>query len=173
MNDYYADLHIHIGRTNSGRAVKITGSRTLTLSNILHTSSVHKGLDMIGIIDCHSPEVLQELEQYVLRGEMTELQQGGLLYEKTTLIMGSELEIYDSNCQGPIHVLAYLPTLQSMQAFSTWLSEQMKNIHLSSQRIYCDAQILQRKVAELNGLFIPAHVFTPLKACMAKGSKRA
>ncbi|WP_342558992.1 endonuclease Q family protein [Metasolibacillus sp. FSL K6-0083] len=173
MNDYYADLHIHIGRTNSGRAVKITGSRTLTLSNILHTSSVHKGLDMIGIIDCHSPEVLQELEQYVLRGEMTELQQGGLLYEKTTLIMGSELEIYDSNCQGPIHVLAYLPTLQSMQAFSTWLSEQMKNIHLSSQRIYCDAQILQRKVAELNGLFIPAHVFTPFKSLYGKGVKKS
>ncbi|WP_107839563.1 endonuclease Q family protein [Metasolibacillus meyeri] len=173
MNDYYSDLHIHIGRTNKGRAVKITGSRTLTLSNILHTASANKGLDLIGIIDSHSPEVLAELEEYVRTGKMTELAQGGLLYEKTTLIMGSELEIYDANCQGPIHVLAYLPTLQAMQAFSAWLSEHMKNIHLSSQRIYCDARSLQQKVAELNGLFIPAHVFTPFKSLYGKGVMRS
>lgn len=173
LNDYYADLHIHIGRTHSGRAVKITGSRTLTLSNILHTASANKGLDMIGIIDCHSPEVLEELEEHVRTGKMTELAQGGLLYEKTTLIMGSELEIYDSHCHGPIHVLAYLPTLQSMQAFSAWLSKHMKNIHLSSQRIYCDAKTLQQKVAELNGLFIAAHVFTPFKSLYGKGVKKS
>ena len=63
MRDYYADFHIHIGRTKSGRAVKITGSKTLTFSNILQVASERKGLDLIGIIDCHSPEVLDEIEE--------------------------------------------------------------------------------------------------------------
>ena len=49
LKDYYADLHIHIGRTASGRAVKITGSKTLTLANILETASVRKGLDIIDL----------------------------------------------------------------------------------------------------------------------------
>jgi hypothetical protein len=30
MYDYYVDLHIHIGRTESGKPVKISGSRDLT-----------------------------------------------------------------------------------------------------------------------------------------------
>ena len=30
----YADLHIHIGRTSRGEAVKISGSRDLTFENI-------------------------------------------------------------------------------------------------------------------------------------------
>ena len=57
------DLHIHIGRTQKGRAVKITGSKNLTLKNILKTATARKGLDLIGIIDCHSPEVIEEIEE--------------------------------------------------------------------------------------------------------------
>ncbi len=106
MQHVYADLHIHIGRTNRGRAVKITGSKDLTLNNIVETASSKKGLDLIGIIDCHSPDVLLEIEQLVEEGKMQELAEGGLRYEKTTLIPGSEIEIYDEKCHGPIHVLA-------------------------------------------------------------------
>ncbi|MFF2179270.1 endonuclease Q family protein [Lysinibacillus sp. NPDC058147] len=173
MQDFYADLHIHIGRTSSGRAVKITGSKTLTLARILETASTRKGLDIIGIIDCHSPEVLDDMAEMIKQGELKELEQGGLRFQETTLIPGTEIEIYDHHCRGPIHVLAYFPTLLLMKAFSNWMSNHMKNIHLSSQRIYCDGRTLQQKVHELGGLFIPAHVFTPFKSLFGKGVHRS
>lgn len=173
FQELYADLHIHIGRTQNGRAVKITGSKNLTLKNILETANYRKGLDIIGIIDCHSPEVIQELEQMVKAGTVKELAKGGIRYENTTLILGSEIEIYDESCKGPIHVLAYFPTIEKMKAFSQWMETKLKNIHLSSQRIYCKGIDLQRKVRELDGLFIPAHVFTPFKSLYGKGVNRS
>lgn len=72
MKQIFTDLHIHIGRTASGKAVKITGSRNLTLLNIIEYASFQKGLDMIGIIDCHSPEVLMEMDTYIAEGRMTQ-----------------------------------------------------------------------------------------------------
>ncbi|KOY81726.1 TIGR00375 family protein [Lysinibacillus macroides] len=173
MKEFYADLHIHIGRTTSGRAVKITGSKTLTLTQILETASTRKGLDIVGIIDCHSPEVIEEINRLLTQGELTELEEGGLRFQDTTLIPGSEIEIYDQFCHGPIHVLAYFPTLLQMKQFSNWMSQHMKNIHLSSQRIYCNGRTLQQKVYELGGLFIPAHVFTPFKSLFGKGVQRS
>ena len=173
MKEIYADLHIHIGRTEKGKAVKITGSRNLTLRNILQTATSRKGLDLIGIIDCHSPEVIEEIEQLIRKGQAMELSNGGVRFEKTTLILGSEIEIYDQHCHGPIHVLCYLPTIEKMKIFSSWMTTQLKNIHLSSQRIYCDGITLQKKVKELGGLFIPAHVFTPFKSLFGKGVKES
>lgn len=169
LKDYYVDLHIHIGRTHRGRAVKITGARSLTLRNVLKTASERKGLDMVGIIDCHSPEVIEELELLIDKEEMVELEEGGLKFGQTVLILGSEIEIYDQYCQGPIHVLVYMPTLDAMKELSVWMSNYMKNIHLSSQRIYCEGITLQEKTKELGGLFIPAHVFTPFKSLYGKG----
>ncbi len=46
MKKIYADLHIHIGRTFTGRAVKITGAKTLTLDRILVEASEHKGIEL-------------------------------------------------------------------------------------------------------------------------------
>lgn len=169
LKEIYADLHIHIGRTEKGRAVKITGSNNLTLTNILETATSKKGLDLVGIIDCHSPEVIQEIEQLIQTGAATELDAGGVRFQKTTLILGSEIEIYDAHCHGPIHVLCYMPTIETMKTFSHWMSAHMKNIHLSSQRIYCEGRALQQKVKELGGLFIPAHVFTPFKSLFGRG----
>lgn len=173
FNEYFVDLHIHIGRTKSGRAVKITGSKNLTLQNILQTASSQKGLDIIGIIDCHSPEVIYEIEELLEQDKMIQLPHGGLRFNKTTLIPGSELEIYDENCIGPIHVLCFFPTIQLMKHFSQWLQSNLKNIHLSSQRLYCSSQDLQEKVKQLGGLFIPAHVFTPFKSLYGKGVKKS
>jgi len=173
LKNYYVDLHIHIGRTEGGRAVKITGSKDLTLKNILKTASSQKGLDMIGIIDCHSPEVIKEMEEMMNDGRMEPLPEGGLRFEKTTLIPGSEIEIYDEHCKGPIHVLAFFPTLEWMKEFSGWMRMFVKNIHLSSQRIYCSGRELQGKVKEMGGLFIPAHVFTPFKSLYGKGVEKS
>ncbi|WP_421379387.1 endonuclease Q family protein [Bacillus salacetis] len=170
MREYFADLHVHIGRTAGGRAVKITGSRTLTLYNILRYSGFPKGLHMTGIIDCHSPEVIQEIESLIEEGELMELEDGGFQHKNgLVLIPGSELEIYDENCKGPIHVLAYFPGLEELKSFSEWLSGRVTNIHLSSQRIYAEGIELQKTVKEMGGLFIPAHIFTPFKSLYGKG----
>lgn len=173
MEKFFADLHIHIGRTHTGRPVKITGSKNLTLSNILHIAKNQKGIDIVGIIDCHSPEVLEEIRELMGKGKLQPLDDGGLLYEgETLLLLGSELEIYDLSCQGPIHVLVFMPDLERMEQFSDWLSSQLKNIHLSSQRIYATGRTLQQKTKDLGGLFIPAHVFTPFKSLFGRGVHR-
>ena len=100
---------------------------------------------------------------------MYELPEGGLRYQNVTVIPGSEIEIYDEHCHGPIHVLAFFPTIEVMKSFSAWMSGYVKNIHLSSQRIYCDGITLQKTVRSFGGLFIPAHVFTPFKSLYGKG----
>ncbi|WP_316569726.1 endonuclease Q family protein [Neobacillus sp. YIM B06451] len=169
MARYFADFHIHIGRTRSGRPVKITGAKSLTFSNIISHARNEKGLDMIGIIDCHSPEVILEMESLIESGEMAKQAGGGLLFGDMAVIPGSELEIYDELCKGPIHVLCFMPGIEEMKEFSAWLSERMKNVNLSSQRIYTSGRGLQEKVKQLGGLFIPAHVFTPFKSLYGKG----
>lgn len=173
MNQYYADLHIHIGRTQSGKAVKITGAKTLTFSNIIEHARDEKGLHMIGIIDCHSPEVLLEMEKLLSAGELIEHEKGGLFYGGLTIIPGSELEIYDEGTNGPIHVLCFFPNLKIMKDFSNWLSQHLKNINLSSQRVYVTGRTLQKKVKDMGGLFIPAHVFTPFKSLYGKGVEKS
>jgi uncharacterized protein (TIGR00375 family) len=173
MNNYYIDLHIHIGRTASGRPVKITGAKTLTLPNILTEVSKTKGLNMIGIIDCHVPEVLDEIEHAILTGEFVEQRGGGVRANNVTIILGSEIEVYDEYCQGPIHVLAFFPTVETMRLFSQWLEKRVKNISLSSQRMYGLGKELQNLVKQLDGLFIPAHAFTPFKSLYGKGVRRS
>src|SRR5690606_38431458 len=82
---------------------------------------------------------------------------------------GSEIEVYDEYCHGPIHVLCFMPSLENMEQFTRWLAKRMKNVTLSSQRYYGTAKELQYKVKELEGIFIPAHVFTPFKSLYGKG----
>ncbi|MGX6442646.1 endonuclease Q family protein [Neobacillus sp. K501] len=171
MKRFYVDLHIHIGRTWTGKPVKITGAKSLTFTNIIEHARHEKGLNMVGIIDSHSPEVILEMESLVSSGEISEHPDGGLTFGDLTVIPGSELEIYDEQCGGPIHVLCYFPTIPIMREFSYWLSGNLKNVQLSSQRIYASGLALQAKVKELGGIFIPAHVFTPFKSLYGKGVK--
>ncbi|MFC2948248.1 endonuclease Q family protein [Virgibacillus sediminis] len=173
LRDFFADMHIHIGRDINGRPVKITGSKNLTLTNILKEASRRKGIELLGVIDCHAPAVQQEIRKLIDQGHAYELEDGGIRFERVTLIPGSEIEIYDENCRGPIHVLCYFDTLDKMDEFSRWLSGRMKNINLSSQRYYGTARALQYKTKELGGLFIPAHVFTPFKSLYGKGVVRS
>lgn len=174
MKTYYGDFHIHVGRTKSGKPVKITGARNLTISTILEYAATRKGLNMVGVIDCHVPEVIEELQGLIANGDMKELNGGGLQHKDgTVLIPGSEIEINDENCHGPIHVLAYFPTLKKMKQFSEWLGKRVTNNTLSSQRIYENAIVLQEKVKDLGGLFIPAHIFTPHKSLYGKGVRQS
>ncbi|WP_226579539.1 endonuclease Q family protein [Halobacillus litoralis] len=173
MPDFYVDLHIHIGRDKYDRPVKITGSKNLTLSRILEDASRRKGLDMIGIIDAQSPAVQEEIMDLIESKKAKELAEGGIQFEDTVLILGSEIEVYDASCSGPIHVLCYFPFLEDMKLFTSWLSEKMKNVSLSSQRFYGTARELQEHVKSHKGLFIPAHMFTPFKSLYGKGVKKS
>jgi len=173
LKTIYADLHIHIGRDKYNHPVKITGSKNLTLTRILQEASRRKGLDLIGVVDCHVPSVQEELQELIDTKQAVPLVEGGIQFESVTLLLGVELEIYDQNCHGPIHVLCYLPHLEEMRIFTDWLKERMKNIQLSSQRVYLSAHELQDKVKELSGLFIPAHVFTPFKSLFGRGVRQS
>lgn len=162
LQDLYVDLHIHIGRTESGRPVKITGARNLTFYNIAREASERKGIEVVGIIDCHSPSVQEEIISYLHSGEMEEIEEGGIRYGDTTIILGSELEVRAPG-MGAAHLLVYMPTLSAMQDFTGWLRGQLKNVELSSQRIYAPARVLQEEALGRGGILIPAHVFTPHK----------
>lgn len=166
---YFADMHIHIGRDHNNKPVKITGAKKLTLTNILLEASRNKGIDLIGVIDCHVPSVQDEIRQLITDQVAVELPDGGIRFEKVTLLLGSEIELYDENCKGPIHILCFFPFLKQMASFTEWLSERMTNVNLSSQRYYGTAKALQYKVKELSGIFIPAHIFTPFKSLYGKG----
>lgn len=169
LKTYFADMHIHIGRDRYNQPVKITGAKSLTLTNILKEASRNKGIEMVGVIDSHAPAVQEEIKQLIENGSAFELDKGGVRFEQVTLLLGSEIEVYDENCKGPIHVLCFFPTLEKIEQFSEWLTTKMKNITLSSQRYYGTAKKLQYKIKELEGIFIPAHVFTPFKSMYGKG----
>ncbi|WP_339272126.1 endonuclease Q family protein [Paenibacillus sp. FSL K6-1330] len=162
LQSYYCDMHIHIGRTSSGQAVKISASNNLTFENIAVEASERKGIQMIGIIDCHSPSVQHDILQCLDSGVMQEIDGGGIAYQDTVILLGSEIEIRESG-RGAAHVLAYFPDLNTIQEFTAWMAKYMKNVQLSSQRIYVSPRELQQEILDRGGLLIPAHVFTPHK----------
>lgn len=160
LSSYFADLHIHIGRTEAGDPVKISGSRNLTFANIAKEAAERKGIQLVGIIDCHSPGVQADIITSLEQGQMQELADGGIAYEGTTLLLGSELEIREPG-MGPAHLLVFFPYFETMRSFTEWLKPRMKNVQLSSQRVYVPARELQEEVYRRGGLVIPAHIFTP------------
>lgn len=168
LTNIFADLHIHIGRTQSNLPVKITAARNLTFQNILQEASDRKGLQCIGIIDAQSPPVLAEIRDGVSSRVFQEHPDGGIMYGQTTCLLGAELEL-----QGPkglFHVLAYVPRIDQMRELSGWLSRYMKNVQLSTQRLYVEPYILLEKIKELDGFLIPAHAFTPFKSIYGSAS---
>ncbi|NBD22658.1 endonuclease Q family protein [Paenibacillus glycinis] len=167
----FADLHLHIGRTERGESVKISGSRDLTFRNIAHEAAVRKGIRLLGVIDCHSPGVQRDIEQLLQNGEMTEADGGGIRYRDTVILLGAEIEVRDAGF-GTAHHLAYLPDLAAMRDFTQWLSKHMRNVQLSSQRLYVPSRELQAEVKGRGGLFVPAHVFTPHKSLFGSCSDR-
>lgn len=163
LHEFYSDLHIHIGRTKNGQAVKISGSRNLTFENIAKEAALRKGIEMIGIIDSHSPFVQDDIMTCLDSGIMKEIEGGGIAYQDTVILLGSEIEIRNAGAKGAAHVLAYFRDLGTMQDFTRWMTRYMKNVGLSSQRIYVQPRELQQEIIDRGGILIPAHVFTPHK----------
>lgn len=171
LQSVYCDLHVHIGRTSEGQAVKISGSRDLTFAGIAKEAAERKGIGLIGIIDSHSPGVLRDIHAALDSGEMTMAEGGGIAYRGTTIILGTEIEIREPG-RKECHVLAFMPDLGTMEEFSSWMSAHMRNVNLSSQRLYAPSRVLQDEITGRGGLLIPAHIFTPHKGLYGCAAER-
>ena len=168
MQEIFADLHIHIGRSEKGKPIKITAARSLNFANIAKECADRKGIQIAGIIDCASPYVIEDIENFLKTGEAYEIKDGGIIYkDKVCIILGSEIEtseINDEGKTGSAHNLCYFPFLSDIKAFSKEMSKYIHNITLSSQRACISAYQLLDVVKKHNGILIPAHAFTPHKS---------
>lgn len=168
MKEMFADLHVHIGRSESDKPIKITAAKSLNFANIAKECSDRKGIQIVGIIDCASPYVIEDIENFLKTGDAYEIKDGGIIYkDKVCIILGSEIEtseINDEGKTGSAHNLCYFPSLADIKAFSKEMTKYIHNITLSSQRACISAYELVDIVEKFNGILIPAHAFTPHKS---------
>ena len=168
MYEVFADLHVHIGRSENNKPIKITAARSLNFANIAKECSEKKGISIVGIIDCASPYVIEDIEKFLKTGDAYEIADGGIIYkDKICIILGSEIETSEKGLNGhcgSAHNLCYFPHLSDIKGFSNEMSKHIKNITLSSQRANISAYELLDIVNKYNGILIPAHCFTPHKS---------
>ena len=176
MNEIFADLHVHIGRSENNKPIKITAARSLNFANIAKECFERKGINIVGIIDCASPYVIEDIEEFLKTGEAYEIEDGGIVYkDKVCIILGSEIEtaeINDEGKTGSAHNLCYFPKLKDMKGFSNEMSKHIKNITLSSQRADLSAYELIDIVEKYNRVLIPAHGFTTHKSFYGNWTSR-
>ena len=168
MEEIFADLHVHIGRSESGKPIKITAARSLNFANIAKECADRKGINVVGIIDCASPYVIEDIENFLKTGEAYEIEDGGIIYkDKVCILLGSEVETSEigrNGKSGAAHNVCFFPHLKDIKAFSQEMSHHIKNITLSTQRSNVSGYELIDIVEKYNGILIPAHCFTPFKS---------
>ena len=168
MYEIFADLHVHIGRSENGKPIKITAAKSLNFANIAKECADKKGINVVGIIDCASPYVIEDIEKFLKTGDAYELKDGGIIYkDKVCILLGSEVETSEkgrNGKSGSAHNICFFPHLSDIKAFSNELSRHLKNITLSTQRTDLSGYDLIDIVENYNGILIPAHAFTPHKS---------
>ena len=168
MYEIFADMHVHIGRSESGKPIKITAARSLNFANIAKECVDRKGINVVGIIDCASPYVIEDIEKFLSEGDAYELPDGGIIYkDKVCILLGSEVETSEkgrNGKSGSAHNICFFPFLKDIKKFSNILSKHVKNVTLSTQRSNLSGYELIDIVEENNGILIPAHIFTPHKS---------
>ena len=168
MYEVFADLHVHIGRSETGKPIKITAARSLNFANIAKECAERKGINIVGIIDCASPYVIEDIEKFLQSGEAYELEDGGIIYkDKVCILLGSEVETSEVSRNGKCgsaHNVCFFPHLEDIKGFSREMSTHIKNITLSTQRSDISGYELIDIVEKYNGILIPAHIFTPFKS---------
>ena len=168
MYEVFADLHVHIGRSENGKPIKITAARSLNFANIAKECAERKGINIVGIIDCASPYVIEDIENFLRTGDAYELKDGGIIYkDKVCILLGSEVETSEKGRNGKCgaaHNVCFFPHLEDIKAFSNEMSHHIKNITLSTQRSDISGYELIDIVEKYNGILIPAHIFTPFKS---------
>lgn len=168
MYEVFADLHVHIGRSETGKPIKITAARSLNFANIAKECVERKGINIVGIIDCASPYVIEDIEKFLQTGDAYELEDGGIIYkDKVCILLGSEVETSEVSRNGKCgsaHNVCFFPHLSDIKGFSKEMSTHIKNITLSTQRSNVSGYELIDIVEKYNGILIPAHIFTPFKS---------
>ena len=168
MYEIFADLHVHIGRSEAGKPIKITAAKSLNFANIAKECAERKGINVVGIIDCASPYVIEDIENFLKTGEAYELKDGGIIYkDKVCILLGSEVETSEKGRNGKCgsaHNVCFFPYLKDIKDFSNEMRKHIKNITLSTQRSDISGYELIDIVEKYNGIVIPAHVFTPHKS---------
>ncbi len=168
MEEIFADLHVHIGRSENGKPIKITAARSLNFANIAKECADRKGINVVGIIDCASPYVIEDIENFLKTGDAYEIEDGGIIYkDKVCILLGSEVETSEVSRNGKCgaaHNVCFFPHLNDIKGFSKELSQHLKNITLSTQRTDLSGYDLIDMVERYNGILIPAHCFTPFKS---------
>ncbi|UWG99003.1 endonuclease Q family protein [Dehalobacter sp. DCM] len=157
----YADLHIHIGRSLDGKAVKITASPNLTLPEVIRVSRDIKGLHMIGIVDSHTRGVIRDYNELIAQGFLHAISGGGYQSGNLVIIPGIEAELQVGH--GHAHFLVYFPTITVLQEFAACFLSRVSNWQLSSQKIHMDVSEWLKTAEAYGGLWLPAHAFTPHK----------
>lgn len=163
MQEYFVDLHVHIGRSSLGKITKRGTSNRLTFSNIAYEAYHRKGIQVIGVVDCVSPWILRDIEELLHSGELDELPEGGMVYnDDLVILLGSEIETREKHgCSA--HSLIFFPKLADVQEFSRIMDNHMTNLEYNSTVSRLSGQELFDIADSLGGVFIPAHVFTPYK----------
>lgn len=167
MYEIFADLHIHIGRAENGKPIKITAARSLNFANIAKECAERKGINVCGIIDCASPYVIEDIEKFLKTGEAYELKDGGIIYQdKVCILLGSEVETSEIGRNGKreVHITYAFPTFKWYKRIFKRIKHAFKNITLSTQRSDLSGYDLIDMVERYNGILIPAHIFTPHKS---------
>lgn len=168
MYEVFADLHVHIGRAENGKPIKITAAKSLNFANIAKECVERKGINIVGIIDCASPYVIEDIEKFLKTGDAYELKDGGIIYkDKVCILLGSEVETSEvgrNGKSGAAHNVCFFPHLEDIKAFSREMNTHIKNITLSTQRSNISGYELIDIVEKYNGILIPAHIFTPFKS---------
>ena len=168
MYEVFADLHVHIGRSENGKPIKITAARSLNFANIAKECADRKGINIVGIIDCASPYVIEDIENFLKTGDAYELEDGGIIYkDKVCILLGSEVETSEKGRNGKCgsaHNICFFPHLKDIKGFSEEMSTHIKNMTLSTQRSNVSGYELIDIVEKYNGILIPAHIFTPFKS---------
>ena len=168
MYEVFADLHVHIGRSENGKPIKITAARSLNFANIAKECADRKGIQIVGVIDCASPYVIEDIENFLKSGDAYELKDGGIIYKnKVCILLGSEVETSEEGRNGKCgsaHNVCLFPYLKDIKGFSKEMSSHIKNITLSTQRSNVSGYELIDIVEKYNGILIPAHIFTPHKS---------
>ena len=168
MKEIFADLHVHIGRSENGKPIKITAAKSLNFANIAKECYERKGIQVVGIIDCASPYVIEDIDNFLKTGDAYEIEDGGIIYkDKVCILLGSEVETSEkgrNGKSGAAHNICFFPHLQDIKGFSNEMSHHVKNITLSTQRSDLSGYDLIDLVEKYNGILIPAHIFTPHKS---------
>lgn len=176
MKEIFADLHVHIGRSENNKPIKITAARSLNFANIAKECCDRKGIQVVGIVDCASPYVIEDIENFLRNGDAYEIDDGGIIYkDKVCILLGSEVEtseINENGKTGTAHSVCFFPRLNDIKNFSKEMSNHIHNMTLSTQRANISAYDLLDIVEKYNGFLMPAHIFTPHKSFYGKCTNR-